>query len=105
MLVHRRLRTCLSLLTAGAIAAGALVVTSAASASAASATPQFVQVGAKEIASGTTNSLAFSSGNTAGNLIVVYAIWSNTNSASVSDSGGNAYAAATTRTTWGTSWS
>ena len=100
-----RVRTCLSLLTASAIAVGALVVAGAAPAIAAPATPQFVQVRAKEVTSGTTNSLAFSSGNTAGNLIVVYAIWSNTNSASVSDSGGNAYTAAGPRTTWGTNWS
>ena len=36
------------------------------------ATAAFVQGRAKEITSGTTNSLAFSSANTAGNLIVVY---------------------------------
>jgi hypothetical protein len=105
MLMRGRVRTCLSLLTASAIAVGALVVAGAAPASAAPATPQFVQVRAKEVTSGTTNSLAFSSGNTVGNLIVVYAIWSNTNSASVSDSGGNAYTAAGPRTTWGTNWS
>jgi len=68
---------------------------------AAAATPAFVQVKAKEITSGTTNSLAFNSANTAGNLIVVYAIWSNTGSVTVSDSRGNAYATAATRTTWG----
>src|SRR5262249_23453655 len=105
MLMRGRVRTCLSLLTASALAVGALVAVGATPASAASATPQFVQARAKEIASGTTNSLAFSSGNTAGNLIVVYAIWSNTNSASVSDSGGNAYAVAAARKTWGTNWS
>jgi glucose/arabinose dehydrogenase len=105
MLMRGRVRTCLSLLTASAIAVGTLVVAGAAPASAAPATPQFVQVRAKEVTSGTTNSLAFSSGNTVGNLIVVYAIWSNTNSASVSDSGGNAYTAAGPRTTWGTNWS
>ena len=69
------------------------------------ATPQFVQVRAKEVTSGATNSLAFNSANTAGNLIVVYAIWSNTNSASVSDSRGNTYATAAARTTWGGSLS
>jgi glucose/arabinose dehydrogenase/PKD repeat protein len=65
------------------------------------ATPTFVQVRAKEVKSGTTNSLAFSSANTAGNLIVVYAIWSNTGSVAVSDSRGNTYATAAARTTWG----
>jgi glucose/arabinose dehydrogenase/PKD repeat protein len=69
------------------------------------ATPTFVQVRAKEVRSGTTNSLAFNNANTAGNLIVVYAIWSNTGSATVSDSRGNAYANAAARTTWGGTWS
>src|SRR5262245_22665699 len=49
MLMRRRFRTCLSLLTASAISVGALVATGAAPASAAPATPQFVQVGAKEV--------------------------------------------------------
>ena len=71
----------------------------------AAATPTFVQVRAKEVKSGTTNSLAFNSANTAGNLIVVYAIWSNTGSVTVSDSRGNSYASAATRTTWGGTWS
>src|SRR5262245_11170813 len=105
MLMRGRVRACLSLLTASAIAVGVLVAARAPPASAAPATPQFVQAGAKEVTSGTTNSLAFSSGNTAGNLIIVYAIWSNANSASVSDSRGNAYAAAGARTTWGSNWS
>jgi glucose/arabinose dehydrogenase/PKD repeat protein len=71
------------------------------------ATPQFVQVLANQVRTGTTNSLAFASANTAGNLIVVYAIWNNTNSASIADSNGNAYATAAARTTWGTNsnWS
>ena len=60
----------------------------------AAATPTFVQVRAKEVKSGTTNRLAFNSANTAGNLIVVYAIWSNTGSVIVSDSWGNSYASA-----------
>jgi glucose/arabinose dehydrogenase/PKD repeat protein len=67
---------------------------------AAAATPTFVQVRAREIKSGTTNGVAFNSANTAGNLIVVYAIWSNTGSATVSDSRGNTYATAAARTTW-----
>ena len=71
----------------------------------AAATPAFVQVSAKEVKSGTTNSLAFPSANTAGNLIVVYVLWSNTNSVTVSDSQGNSYASAASRTTWSTNWS
>jgi len=52
-------RTCLSLLTASAIAVGALVVAGAAPASAVSATPQFVQV-ARNQTSG-SNSYTFQS--------------------------------------------
>ena len=43
--------------------------------------------------------------NTAGNLIVAFVIWNNNGAATVSDSNGNAYAAATTRTAWGSGWS
>jgi glucose/arabinose dehydrogenase/PKD repeat protein len=69
-------------------------------ASAAAATPTFKQVRAKEISSGTLNSLAFKSANTAGNLIVVYLAWTNTNSVSVTDTGGNVYTSVGGRTTW-----
>jgi len=68
------------------------------------APPQFVQTRAKEIRSGATNALAFNSANTAGNLVVVYVVWSNTNAVTVSDSRGNTYAAALGRTTWGSGW-
>ena len=71
----------------------------------AAATPTFVQRRAKEVTSGTTNALAFNSANTAGNLIVVYAIWSNTNTVSLSDSRANSYSSAAGRTTWGSNWS
>ena len=69
------------------------------------ATPTFVQARAKEINSGTVNSLAFNSANTAHNLVVVYVLWNNTGSVAVSDNRGNSYAAATTRTAWGANWS
>ena len=52
-----------------------------------------------------TTSLAFPSNVTAGNLIVVYAIWSNTGTVTLSDSRGNAYASAAPRTTWAGNWS
>src|SRR5215211_8253775 len=65
------------------------------------ATPTFVQGSAKEITSGTTNSLAFDSANTAGNLIVVYVVWSNRGSVTLSDSGGNTYAAVAPASRWG----
>jgi glucose/arabinose dehydrogenase len=69
------------------------------------ATPAFVQVRANEITSGSTNNLAFSSATTAGNTIVVDVLWSNTASVTLSDSRGNSYASATTRTAWGSNWS
>ena len=68
-------------------------------------TPTFVQTRANEVSSGTTNSLAFSSANTAGNLIVAYVIWNNAGSVSLSDSRGNSYTSAAGRTTWGNGWS
>jgi glucose/arabinose dehydrogenase/PKD repeat protein len=67
--------------------------------------PAFVQTAAAESTSGSTTSLPFTSANTAGNLIVAYVIWNNTGGVSLSDSRGNAYASAGTRTTWGSSWS
>ena len=73
---------------------------------AAAATPTHVQSRAQEIRSGTLNSVAFSSPNTSGNLIVVYAVWNNTGSATVTDTNGNAYAAAAPATRWNNSaWS
>ena len=65
-------------IAAVACALGAMLFLSALAAEAQAATPTFVQTSAKEVTSGTTNSLAFSSANTAGNLIVAYVIWSNT---------------------------
>jgi hypothetical protein len=69
----------------------------------AAATPAFKQARAKEITSGSLNSLAFNSANTAGNLIVVYLAWSNTNSVSLTDTRGNVYTSVGSRTTWGAS--
>jgi hypothetical protein len=74
-------------------------------AAAAVATPAFVQARSKQATSGTTNSLAFTKANTAGNLIVVAVMWSNTAAVSVADSRGNAYASPLARTTWGSGWS
>ena len=64
------------------------------------ATPAHVQSRANEIGSGTVNDLAFASPNTAGNLIVVYALWSNAGSATVTDTRGNSYATAGPATRW-----
>jgi hypothetical protein len=71
--------------------------------SAGAATATFKQVNAKEIKSGTINSAAFKSANTAGNLIVVYVAWTNTSSVSVTDTRGNVYASVESPTTWGPS--
>ena len=65
----------------------------------------FVQDRDTEVTSGTTASLAFSKANTAGDLIVVYVVWDNSGSATVSDTRGDAYTAATARQTWGKGWS
>ena len=70
-------------------------------ASAAAASPTFKQVRAKEITSGTLNSLDFKSANTAGNLIVVYLAWTNTDSVSVTDTRGNVYTSVGSRAPWG----
>ena len=69
------------------------------------ATPAFVQARANEVTSGTTNSLAFNSANTAGNLIAVYVIWNNSGAVALADSRSDTYAAATARIAWGSGWS
>jgi glucose/arabinose dehydrogenase/chitodextrinase len=71
------------------------------------AAPTFVQTAAREVNSGTTNALAFTSANTAGNLVVAYVVWSNTSTVTVTDSRGNTYAAAQAPTRWGSgsTWS
>jgi len=70
------------------------------------ATPAHVQSRAKEVSSGTVNSLAFSNANTAGNLIVVYLIWNTGATVTLSDTKGNVYAAAAPVTRWnGNTWS
>jgi glucose/arabinose dehydrogenase/PKD repeat protein len=77
-----------------------------AAAPAAAATPVFQQANAREITSGTVNSVAFTNANTAGNLIVVYAVWGNTGSVTLSDTAGNTYVSVQAATTWGrtSSW-
>jgi outer membrane protein assembly factor BamB len=73
--------------------------------SAGAASPTFVQANETEVASGTTQSTAFTTANTAGNLIAVYVVWDNTGSVSLSDTRSNTYTAATGRVTWGSNWS
>ena len=105
----RRIATiCAKVITyCGVLVAAALVAVTLAWAPPASAasTPVFVQARANEVGSGTTNALAFTTPNTAGNLIIVYAIWSNTGTATLTDSRGDAFVSAAPRTTWGTNGS
>ena len=68
---------------------------------AAPATPTFVQANAREITSGTVNSVPFTNGNQGGNLVVVYVAWGNAGSVTLSDTGGNTYQVAQAATTWG----
>jgi chitodextrinase len=63
-------------------------------------TPAFIQGTVNQISSGITNSVPLSSPTAAGSLIVVYVIWDNTGSVSVSDSAGNTYASAVGPTQW-----
>ena len=72
---------------------------------ASAAVPSFVQVQAREITNGKTNSVAFPSANTAGNLIVVSVFWTNAGAVSLADSRGNTYASAAARRAWGSGWS
>ena len=65
------------------------------------AAPAFVQANANEVSSGSTNAVAFLSGNAAGNLIVAYVIWSNGANVTIADSRGNAYVSAVGPTAWG----
>lgn len=69
------------------------------------ATAAFVQGRNAQVTSGTTASLAFSKANTAGNLIVVYVVWDNPGTVTVSDTRGDTYTAATSRQAWGSNWS
>ncbi len=69
------------------------------------ASAAFVQGGDTQVGSGTTASLAFPSANTSGNLIVVYVVWDNPGTVTVSDTRGNTYTAATARQSWGNNWS
>ena len=93
-------RRALALLVTAAL--GLLGLPMFAPSASAAAAPTFKQVRAKEITSGTVNSLAFNSANAAGNLIVVYLVWTNTSIvSSVTDTRGNAYTSVGSRTTWG----
>ena len=72
-----------ALLTALILAAATLSIVSPSLASATS--PAYVQGASAQVASGTTASVAFPGANSAGNLIVVYVLWNNTGTVTVSD--------------------
>ncbi|HSX42844.1 MAG TPA: Ig-like domain-containing protein [Candidatus Saccharimonadales bacterium] len=94
----RRVRTVQKISVAAAVVlvllGGTLMHVSAA------VTPVFKQSKAVEVSKGTTGSVTFTSANTAGDLIVVQVLWSNTGAVTLTDSRGNAYVAATARSTW-----
>ena len=97
MTTHPPFGTALRVIAATVLAViGGLLVVGQADA----ATPTHVQSRALEIGSGTVNSLAFPSNNTAGNLIVVYAVWGNTQPVTLTDTAGNSYASAAPATRW-----
>jgi len=95
------------LFTAGATPAGPFTVTALAggrsgnasvTVTAASSAPSYVQgATATNNANGTTLAKAFTTANTAGNLIVVAVSWGNNSTLTCSDSLGNVYAVATTQ--------
>ncbi len=88
------------------LVAAALFAVAATCDEAHAATPSYVQGRAAEIGSGSQNNLAFSTNNTAGNLIVVYALWDNTSAVALTDTRGNTYASAAPATRWNNStWS
>ncbi|MGY4768421.1 PQQ-dependent sugar dehydrogenase [Kribbella sp. CWNU-51] len=99
----RRFGRATAVVLAGALAAVGLV---AVTAPAQAATPVHVQSRGKEITTGTLDSLKFTNNNVGGNLIVVYVVWSNSSAVTVTDTLGNAYAAAAPVTRWnGNAWS
>jgi glucose/arabinose dehydrogenase len=67
--------------------------------------PAFVQAASNQISAGTTDQVPFQQANSSGNLIAAFVIWNNAGTATVTDSNGNAYTAATARTSWGSGWS
>ena len=83
-----------------AVLVATLAVVAAPATSVEAAPPAFVQARALEINGGTVNSTSFTNANTAGNLIVVYVVWSNAGTVSVSDTRGNTYAPAQAATRW-----
>lgn len=73
----------------------------ATTASVPAAPPQYIQGTQNEVRSGTTNAVSFGSALHAGNTVVVYLLWSNSGSATVTDSQGNTYTSAGPAVPWG----
>jgi hypothetical protein len=67
--------------------------------------PSFVQVKHNEIGSGTILSAAFNAATTAGNTIIVYVVWSNSGSVTLTDSRGNQFVSVGGPVGWGSSYS
>ena len=63
--------------------------------------PTFIQVNNNQISSGTHTSVTFNAPTQAGNTIVAYVIWSNTNSVALTDSRGNAFVNIGSPVSWG----
>src|SRR5215831_20413906 len=66
----------------------------------AATTPQFIQESDNQVDTGRTSSVTFSAPTAAGNYFVVYLIWDNNSSASVSDSAGNVYTSVASASRW-----
>ena len=101
-LPRARTKVAIAGLLAAVLFAGSALVTNRV---AQAATPSFVQGASNEVGSGTTNSVAFSQANTAGNLIAVYVVWNNSGAVTVADNRGNPYTVGAARTAWGNGWS
>jgi hypothetical protein len=67
----------------------------------ASASPTWVQGNAAETGSGNTLAAAFQQPVSAGDTVIVFAVWNNAAAVAVSDSAGDAFKAATSRESWG----
>lgn len=59
-----------------------------------------MQGAARRVDSGASNSVAFPASNRAGDLVVVYLLWSNVGDVTISDTNGNTYRPAGTVTAW-----
>ena len=73
--------------------------------SAAVTPPSLVQVNQNQISSGASTSVTFNTPTLAGNTIVVYVIWSNAGSISVTDSRGDTFANVSAPVSWGNGYS